>query len=89
MLILSMAFVIIVIFRVFFFNWMTKYGYTISSNEINVDENLPNFYEAVKLKDADWFVKENEYCLKTYHFAFANEESTTKLDNLGVPKKPI
>ena len=64
MLILSAAFLIIVIIRIFFFSWMSKYGYTISSNEINVDEDLPNFYEAVKLSDADWFVKENSYCQK-------------------------
>ena len=64
MLILSAAFLVIVIIRVFFFSWMSKYGYTISSNEINVDEDLPNFYEAVKLSDADWFVKENSYCQK-------------------------
>ena len=64
MLILSAAFLIIVIIRVFFFSWMSKYGYTISSNEINVDADLPNFYEAVKLSDADWFVKENSYCQK-------------------------
>ena len=72
MLILSSAVIIITIFRLFFYNWMLKYGYTISSNEINVDENLPNFYEAIKLSDADWFVKENEYCEEKYSFAFAN-----------------
>ena len=89
MLIISMAFVVIVIMRIFFYSWMIKYGYTISSNEIDVDEDLPNFYEAIKLSDADWFVKENEYCKKQYSFAFANEESTGKLDAIGVPKKPI
>jgi hypothetical protein len=89
MLVLTFAFIFIVIGRVCFFSWMQKYGYVISSNEIDVDEDLPNFYEAVKLSDADWFVKENEYCKEKYRFAFANEESTGKLDNLGVPKKPI
>ena len=72
MLILSAAVIIIVFFRLFAYTWMLSSGYTISSNEINVDENLPNFYEAVKLSDADWFVKENEYCVEKYSFAFAN-----------------
>ena len=44
MLILSAAVIIIVFFRLFAYTWMLSSGYTISSNEINVDENLPNFY---------------------------------------------
>lgn len=89
MLILSISFMVLVLIRVLCFSWMSKYGYTISSNEINVDEDLPNFYEAVKLSDADWFVKENSYCKEKYNYAFGNEESTGKLDVVGVPKKPI
>jgi len=26
-----------------------------------VDENLPNFFRAVKLSEADWLLKEDEY----------------------------
>lgn len=61
MLLIAVAFVVIVIMRVFFFSWMSKYGYTISTNVIEVDENLPKFWEALKLSDADWFCKEAEY----------------------------
>lgn len=61
MLLIAGAFVVIVIMRVFFFSWMSKYGYTISTNVIEVDENLPKFWEALKLSDADWFCKEAAY----------------------------
>ena len=89
MLLLSMAFVVIVTMRVFFNSTLSKWGYIISGNVIEVDENLPNFYEAIRLSDADWFCKEALYLKETYKFTFANEEVTTKLDVIGVPKKPI
>lgn len=89
MLMIAIAFVVIISMRIFAYDLMSKWGYTISSNVIEVDENLPNFYTAVKLSDADWLVKECEYLLNTYKFMFANEEVTKKMDCVGVPKQPI
>ena len=43
-------------------------GYTISQNKISVDENLPNFFQAVKLSDADWMVFENMNLRNQYGF---------------------
>lgn len=59
MLMIAIAFVVIITLRVAFYDQLSKWGFTISANQIEVDENLPNFYEAVKLRDADWLVKEN------------------------------
>ena len=35
-----------------------------------VDEDLPNFFEAVKLVDADWLVYENKNLRENYGFSF-------------------
>jgi len=59
MLMIAIAFVVIIVMRVGFYETMTKWGYTISTNVIEVDENLPNFFKSVKLSDADWIVKES------------------------------
>ena len=40
---------------------LTKWGYTISSQKIEVDENLPDFYDALKITDKEWFKTENRY----------------------------
>ena len=72
MLLLSLAFFIIIILRVFFGESLSKWGYSISNDIIEVDENLPNFYHALKLSDADWFVKEGNYLKENYKFTFAN-----------------
>ena len=55
-LLIVFAILVITILRSFFFETMTKWGFVISTNVIEVDENLPNFFNAVKLSDADWFV---------------------------------
>ena len=89
MLLFSTAFLIIIIIRVLFYPWLEKSGFTISSDTIEVDENLPNFYSAIKLTDADWFVKESNYMRDTYQFTFANKIVVDRLDDTPVPKKPI
>ena len=44
LLIFSFAFCVIIFMRVFIFEKLQDWGYTISSNEIKVDEDLPNFF---------------------------------------------
>ena len=58
--------------RVLFFDTLLKWGFTISTNVIEVDENLPNFFYALRLSDADWLVKENTYLKEKYHFSFTD-----------------
>ena len=44
MLMISLAFVVIIFLRNTFYSTLQKWGFTISSNDIEVDENLPNFF---------------------------------------------
>jgi hypothetical protein len=89
MILIGLALVFITFMRIFFFDTLTRWGFTISSNKIEVDENLPNFYEAVKLKDADWIVNENKYYREKYGFNFVRKEVEERLDNWSLAKKPI
>jgi len=60
-LLIGIALTIIVILQLFFKKWLQKAGFAMSTYSIDVDENLPNFFEAVKLQDAEWAVYENAY----------------------------
>lgn len=40
---------------------MKKWGFAISNEVLEVEENLPNFFRAVKLVDTQWFVLESRY----------------------------
>lgn len=89
MLMIALAFIVITVLRVGFYDTMMKWGFTISTNTIEVDENLPNFFQSVKLSDADWLVKESNYLRDTYRFTFANKIVVDRLDAWEVAKKPI
>ena len=89
MLLIGMALVVITVMRVFFYDTLTQWGFTLTANKIEVDENLPNFFEAVKLKDADWIVKETRYYQETYGFSFVRKFVVDRLDDWKLAKKPI
>ena len=72
MLLLATACLILITMRVLFFDTLLSWGFTISSKVIEVDENLPNFFYALRLSDADWLVKESTYLKEKYHFSFAD-----------------
>jgi hypothetical protein len=89
MLLIGIALVFITIMRVYFYDTLTQWGFTLTSNNIEVDENLPNFFEAVKLKDADWIVKEARYYQETYGIRFVRKEVVERLDDWKLAKKPV
>ena len=69
MLLIALAFIIIIVLRVMIYPTLTKWGFTLTRTEIIVDEDLPNFFQAVKLSDADWMVFENSNLRENYGFS--------------------
>lgn len=51
-----------------------KWGFSFGGSKLNVDENLPSFYKAVRLSDADWLIKENANLKNNYCFEIISEE---------------
>lgn len=58
----------IVFVQLVFDEKLSDWGFTMSKHVMEVDENLPNFFSAVKLSDADWIVNENKHLRETYGF---------------------
>lgn len=65
-LFIATASLLIFILQKFCKKQLKRWGFGFSGTKISVDENLPNFFEAVKLSEADWLVTENEYYYETY-----------------------
>ena len=89
MILISISLIVIHIARSYFYETMSSLGYSITSTTIEVDENLPNFFESVKLSDADWVVEENKYYRETYQLKFVDQDFADRLDDTKVAKKPI
>jgi hypothetical protein len=50
----------ILVFQIIFSPFLQLWGFTMASKDIEVDEDLPNFFDAVMLSQADEIVKEAE-----------------------------
>ena len=89
LLLMAVAMLLIYLAQQFFKKTLKKYGFSFSSTKIEVDENLPNFYQSVKLSEADWLVAENAHYREKYQMRMISDELATKLDATAVAKKPI
>jgi hypothetical protein len=65
---MGIAIFIIIFMQSYFKRILKKWGFSFGGSKINVDENLPFFFTAVKLSDADWLIKENENLKGVYGF---------------------
>jgi hypothetical protein len=58
-------------------------------NDIQVDENLPNFFKTVKLSDADWMVHENKNLRENFGFNMIRVDLERRLDAWELPEKSL
>jgi len=56
---------------------------------MQVDEDLPGFFETVKLSHAEEVLSEEENMSKNYGFSFNDEDTIIALKKTCVPKKEI
>ena len=68
-------------------NYLQKLGWAMQSKEINVDEDLPNFFKCVKLTQANELVKEQENMKNNYGFIHNDPDTVEALQGLSMPEK--
>lgn len=68
---------------------LARLGFTLSSEELSVDEDLPNFFEALKLKHADQVVSEYHNIKDRYGLEIEDADLIAKLEKISVPEKSI
>ena len=68
---------------------LARLGFTLSHDDINVDEDLPNFFEALKLKHADQIVCEYHNMKNRYGLEIEDADVIAKLEKTQIPEKSI
>ena len=58
-------------------DWLKRMGYTMAKEDLDVDEDLPNFWKALPAREADRLICENSQMQKEYGFEL-NESSLIK-----------
>lgn len=89
MVVIALVCIVLIVFTKVFDGLMNKWGFVISKREIVVDENLPNFFEAVSLVESEWIIAENKNLRENYGFNMMQREIEKKLDSLPESKKNI
>ena len=59
---------------------LKKWGYLISSDKLEVDENMPDFYSALKMSDKEWFLRENDRTKNLYAYMVANQSTLNVIE---------
>lgn len=80
---------IIVVAQLWFKSTLEKIGYVMTSTKIEVDEDLPPFFTALKLKWCDWMVEEYTHYYEEYGIEIANKQVIDILDDTKVPEKTL
>ena len=68
---------------------LMKWGYSLQDKKIEVDEGLPNFFNVIKLSQADQIVKEEENMKNNFEISMNDPDTVEKLDNTTIPKKAV
>ena len=72
---------LLIFFRLTLDRLMHYWGFVISKEEIKVDENLPNFFQAVPLTEAEWIIAENRNLREVYGFNLMQREIEERLNS--------
>ena len=72
-----------------FADYLMKWGFTMASQDIKVDEDLPNFFKSVKLTQADELIYENINMQENFGINLNDPDTIATLDTTTMPKKAI
>ena len=68
---------------------LQRFGFTMQKERISVDEDLPNFFEAIKLRQADEIVCEYQNIKDRYGLEIEDVDVIKKLERTKIPEKAI
>jgi len=68
---------------------LKSWGFAFGSKTLNVDENLPPFWDAIKFSQAEWLQKENNNLKENYGFKIVDDYVLDELDKSGAAETTI
>lgn len=87
---MSMTCVILIVVQVVIPNeLLLKWGFSMSQQDMEVDEDLPNFFTALMLSEAEKIVAENRQMMNEFGFELSESWLIEKLENTTWPEKSI
>ena len=78
-LILFWIFLFGTVFRTFIFKWITFLFPVLKIGDLEIDEDLDNYFNCIDDVDRNWSIKEEENARSTLNMKILNDETLTKL----------
>jgi hypothetical protein len=89
LLLMCIASIFLVTVQKIFASYLMQWGFALQSQEIEVDEDLPNFFKVIKLSQADTLVSMENNMKDNFGFSFNDPDTIELLDATCIPKKAI
>jgi hypothetical protein len=86
---MAFASVFIILLQGVFAKQLQGWGFSMSAQDIIVDEDLPNFFSAIKLAQADEIILENRNMMENYGIETEDPRLIGVIDQTRIPKKAI
>jgi len=88
-LLMCFSSIFLVIIQKVFADQLQRWGFSLQEKEIEVDEDLPNFFKSVRLSQADEVLKEEANMREKYGFSYTDQDTVEYLEKATIPKKAI
>lgn len=89
MMALGFTMLLVVILQNFLPHQMKLLGFKTSPKEIEVDEDLPNFFNVIRLRQADEVIFESQNLKENYGFEIEDYRIVETLDYTKIPKRSM
>ena len=85
----AIAGIFLLVASTLFGDYLNQWGFSMQQKEIEVDEDLPNFFKAVRLSQADEVVLEAQNIKDNYGIEIEDPRVIERLDETEMPKRSI
>jgi len=86
-LIMAIAGIFITMIQTLFGSYLQQWGFTMQDQDIEIDEDLPNFYKTIKLSSADEIILQSNNLKENFKVEVEDPSVIDHLNNTTMPKK--
>lgn len=85
LLLMSLAHMALIVIMIVANDWMKRLGFTLGQIDIEIDEDLPNFFESLTLRQANEIVEKDQYFREHFLFEENDPDTIKRLDATVMP----
>jgi len=79
LLLLFWFFLVGIVFRNLLYKWVTRFFPSLKVGDLEIDEDLPNYFTTIDDNDRNWSIKEEEYSREKLNMNVLEDETLRKL----------